>query len=539
MAMHCPSAKELAFVLAHLHSVVETDSEDHLGKRSPDTKCIVKQALQHLRAGALEILFREPPRTPLIDFAFTTDGLAISPALYSFVLISNLVRLGYRKLWVLHEPEDAVWPRVFKWIGYLLPFDHGRRLSSFPPLFITQVLEAMLCVFEGLRTLPSERARSVVLSGGHDAIHDIVALWLNGPALIGDLRDANGDTRRRERCFNLLHTLWRVIGTDTEMRAILVVYIMRAVKGHPHRLFRILSSHIDTLGKRLSVETWTDMNQLLRSLIPLATTPELRRGGFPRCIVLSTIAVMRTALADCPGLCVTVHDFLCTLCFDPRSLLVAVDHGLFTMLVELRAKGACEQSTMKGGMSSLISCALITPRAVKRFHNALPEGFRLSERSYHPDEQALLNLADERFALLQEFDQSWGNVACCASVDCTASITDVGLLRACPCGEALYCSRTCQRTNWYMGHQKMCALKSAHPEIEPLKPRDVEFLRFLQLAESYLTENYTRFVTELNAPPIVTLDLSLKAKCVQLQALTHDWPETVGGGVVKTRRNAA
>ncbi|TRM56595.1 hypothetical protein BD626DRAFT_518918 [Schizophyllum amplum] len=488
------SVQELACALARLLSAVLA-VDPPLEKRSPEIRRLVKEALRYLTTDTLrEILLRDPPlRTPLIDFTMTNDALAILFALHAFAGLTNLIYLGYLDLWALPEPQDAVWPHVFQWIGYLLPLNHSLRLSSFPPLSIMpQILDAMLSIFDSLLTLPVERARSVLLSGGHDAIRDMVAIWLYSPALTGnpDIQDLKGNTRRA-CCSAVLQNLWAVLGGETESRAILVESIMRAVKGRSRRLLRNFSAHIDALTKHLCAETWPYMDQLLCVLIPLTAVPEVHRGGFPRCTVRSAMTVLRIALADYPGLCRPAHDLLCSpCCFDPHALLVALDHGLFATLVEVRAKRACQDSALLGRMSLLISCAFISPRAVQRFQDALPEGFRLTERSYHPDEQALLDLADERFALLQEFNKLWCRIARCANRSCPSSCPDAGLLRACPCGLALYCSRACQRSHWNSGHRTMCALKSVHPEVAPLKPRDVQFLRFL--SASYLTANYAR-----------------------------------------------
>ncbi|TRM56590.1 hypothetical protein BD626DRAFT_518901 [Schizophyllum amplum] len=524
--MHWSSLKELTEVLARLQEIAQAKPQ---AERSRGIRSLIKDALRLLKSDVMEIVLRDPPRTSLVGFTLTNDALCIVSALFAFVVLSNLVNLGYRELWVLPEPEDAVWPRVLQWTGYLLPLNHGLNFSSFTPSsMIPKALDATLCVFDRLGDLPPERARSIVLSGGHNAIHDIVTLWLNGPALIGEIKDSEGEIRLA-RCCDLLHTVWPVLGKDDEMRAILIVYISRAVKGNTRRLFRTISSHIDALAKQLKSETWTDMDRLLWPATVLAVLPELHGSGFPRCTVRSAITVLRIAINDCTELCQTAHDFLGKLCYhDSRALLIALDHGLFATIVELRATGTCEHTAMSG-MAGYISFALSSPSAVRRFHNGLPNDYQNSGRSYHPDDQALLDLANERFTLLEMFDEVWCYLVKCANAKCTSS-PSAGL-RACPCGEALYCSRTCQRADWNARHKTSCALEFVHGEIVPLKPRDVHFLRFL--SHAYLRENHARFVTELKGPPIVTLDLSMRPRCDELQTFSFNTPDMQGGAIVK------
>lgn len=520
---YCPN-KVLAGVLSRLQVALKADAT--ATRRSPTIRPLIKDALRHLKTGAMKILLRDPPRTPLIEFALTIDALSIVSALISFVIITDLIDLGYHELWVLSETEDAVWPRVLQWTGYLLPLNSGLSLSSFPPLSImSEAFDTIICIFDRLSRVPSERARPIVLSGGHNAIHDIVTLWLNSAALLGENKDAEGELRLSS-CCRLLSALWPVLGVEEEMRAILVAYIVRAVKGHPRRLFRIISSHVDALAKQLNSKTWTDMGQLLWPMIALALSPELHSGGFPRCMIRSGICILRVAIADYPGLCPTSHDVLCKLCsHDFRALLFALDLGLFATLVDLRATGTCEDFAVKE-MTEIISFALVFPRAVQHFHDGLPEGYRLSDTACHPNEQELLKLADERFEMLQKFraNEFWcRRRVLCVNINCTGPrSTGLRVLRACPCGDALYCSRSCQRLHWNSDHKTSCALEMfVDEQTAPLKLRDLNFLQFLSY--SYMSRNYTRFVAELNgAPPFVTLDLSASATFEGLQALDFD-----------------
>lgn len=448
-----------------------------------------KEVLSLLKKRPLKILLDGPPDDPLLQFVHKAACKGIVSAFFSFGIIAELVLKGLTKLWVFDAPE-IVWASVFRWIEYLQPT-------------MLNAVDAMASVLEQFACLPADTSRSIILSGGYDAVRDIVTIWLHWPRLLGSLQVRN-NVARMLRCTALLQALWRVLNDHEDTQAVLVAELLRASRGDGQRLFRTLASHINLIVAREDEITgWLNLERLVWTVAALTSFPELRERGFPRKMVRAAMSAMHLALVQFQEAFVSAQELIAQMSrYDREALLIALQHGLFPMLVRHHRIHPNSDTNL---IHSLICCALVLPAAVRRLYRSLKDVDQ--DTMYHRDDQALCHVAQQRHALLQRADDDWKMIATCSNAICTTSASTA--LHACVCGEALYCSRVCQRMHWKVGqHRTECLLS---PQVNdgqaaPLRARDLHFL--VVIARAWLEENFVRLSEEYAGSFLVKLDLS-------------------------------
>ncbi|KAL1726827.1 hypothetical protein EV714DRAFT_218559 [Schizophyllum commune] len=516
---------ELCFTLEGLIGVQTSQSRKR--PLSRNARSLIGDALRLINSGSLQLILGDPPDMPLPDFVMTQDAIDIVTSFTSISYSAHLVDLGCSAVWDVVEPLD-VWPKVFRWFAYLLPLSHGLSFTSVPSLrYQAYWPKAMECMLKTLRTvleMPPERARPVLLSGGHDVISDIMTVWLRWPEMIGDVKDKDA-AALRSRCIDSVQALWLAlrVGPDDETLALFCMYMLRAVHGKPRRLFRVVDARLCDVAGRLADanddRACDDAASIMVVVCLFLMYPDLQPRRFPRGIIRSATRILRMAVRAHVKLRLITAQLIQRLwALDGRALYLALDAGIFTTIAEIHAADVDAEEELSK-LRDLISHSLSYPEAVRRFYDGLPEAAWW--QAYLPEDQTLLDLAANRYRILKAVDDSWPDTLRCFNLDCTTP-SDVHL-RACPCGNVLYCSSTCQRAHW-KAHKHRCDLRGGwHPELAPLRPRDTYFMKLI--AFDYVRQYWEDISAEIGAEgltktPILTVDHAFEARRLDLQI--HD-----------------
>ncbi|KAI5891895.1 uncharacterized protein SCHCODRAFT_01095313 [Schizophyllum commune H4-8] len=461
-----PSAR-LCFTLEGLIGVQTSQSRKRLlnGK----ARGLVRDAIRLIDTGSLQLILSDPPDMPLPDFVMTPDAIDIVTSFTSISYGAHLIDLGCSAVWDAIEPLD-VWPRVFRWFAYLLPLNHGLSFTSVPSLryhaYWPKAMECMLKTIRRVLEMPPERARPILLSGGHDVISDIMTVWLRWPEVIGEVKDEEA-AALRSRCIDSMQALWLAlrVGPDDETLTLFCTYMLRAVHGKPRKLFRVIDARLRDITARLAdandVQACDDAASIMVVSCLFLMYPDLQLRKFPRGIIRSATHILRMAVRAHTKLRLITAELIHRLwALRGRALLLSLDTGIFTTIAEMDAVDAGVEDSLRK-LRDLISYSLSYPEAVRRFHDGLPEAAWW--QGYLPEEQTLLELAANR-----------------------------------------------------------------HPELAPLRPRDAYFMRVI--AFDYVRRHWEDISAEigpegLTKTPIMTVDHAFETKRLDLQV--HDVSRTL------------
>ncbi|KAL1751823.1 hypothetical protein FB107DRAFT_221215 [Schizophyllum commune] len=462
-----PSAR-LCFTLEGLIGVQTSQSRKR--PLSRNARSLIGDALRLINSGSLQLILGDPPDMPLPDFVMTQDAIDIVTSFTSISYSAHLVDLGCSAVWDLVEPLD-VWPKVFRWFAYLLPLNHGLSFTSVPSLryhaYWPKAMECMLKTLRRALEMPPERARPVLLSGGHDVMSDIMTVWLRWPEMIGDVKDEDA-AALRSRCIDSVQALWLAlrVGPDDETLALFCVYMLRAVHGKPRRLFRVVDARLCDVAGRLADadddRACDDVASIMVVVCLFLMYPDLQPRRFPRGIIRSATRILRMAVRAHIKLRLITAQLIQRLwALDGRALYLALDAGIFTTIAEIHAADVDADGELRK-LRDLISHSLSYPEAVRRFYDRLPEAAWW--QAYLPEDQALLDLAH----------------------------------------------RCDLRGGW-------------HPELAPLRPRDAYFMKLI--AFDYVRHHWEDISAEIGAEgltktPILTVDHAFETRRLDLQV--HD-----------------
>ncbi|KAL1675283.1 hypothetical protein EV122DRAFT_281204 [Schizophyllum commune] len=386
------------------------------GTASKELRASIKEAIRLIKAGGLQRLLDAPPDKPLADFLGSLGCNEVCTQLYTLAMLADIVRRGHPALWVLPDPMD-LYPRVFRWIAYLLPLKRGFSMEyrSANRDIMLELLDGSIGIFQHVLSLPPDHARSALLSEGHDAIGDIVTIWLHWPELLSETKTRK-DEERRSRCIQLPQSLWKALG-QTDDDNVIATFFLRAVSYKPTRLFKFIERQLHEANLRLARDddtAWADATSFVIISTLLLLYRDLGMRLVPGGMVYSMTIFTRLAAAKRPHLseiCLRLLNILCA--NDSRALSTALTCGIFFLLAQLHAAHLCHEDSLTK-LRGLISGALSFPKSVELFfaHAAMSDLVRQSW--VLPEVNELRELAEKRHALLQVASQGWeANVRCC------------------------------------------------------------------------------------------------------------------------------
>ncbi|KAL1675286.1 hypothetical protein EV122DRAFT_218846 [Schizophyllum commune] len=350
-----------------------------------------------------------------------------------------------------------------------------------------------------------------------DALHTIVAMWLRWPELVSTHKLVP-DAVAWSPC--VLRAAWQVF--DPQVANDLIgTQILRLAGGSVKSVFRACGAHLRALSSTGALVRHG--GELGWHAVFISTI--LHHYDFnPQTIPSSFIASVVTVLSDILAAAPEEHDNwvqiltllfrLCT-CSDHATML-AIKHGIFPLVVRVRSICShCSTGTPPSGegfpytggttgtLTSFIRDSFWSRRAVMDFHLAqVKYAMCMPATRLRADEQTVLNIAKSRYELLMQAEKEWPSVAKCCNPQCPS--TGVTTLRSCPCGEALYCSKDCQRAHWdTKEHRFSCeehfATLLAESTSRVVKAKDVHFL--VVIARAFVEANYRRILAALDRPP--------------------------------------
>ncbi|KAL1715299.1 hypothetical protein EV715DRAFT_294302 [Schizophyllum commune] len=488
-----------------------------LSSISPSEEALhLKMVQRILRSRPLHIVLASPPDITFEAYARTVAGKTMLSALTTMKLLHfTLFRLPSPQLWPF---DKSVWRHLLRWVDYIIPVtqDYDALLRMDDDTGKLGVFAAF-GILECIASLPHEEARSYFLDSSSDALHTIVAIWLRWPELVSTHKLVP-DAVAWAPC--VLRAAWQVF--DPQVANDLIgTQILRLAGGSVKSVFRACGAHLRALSSTGALVRHG--GELGWHAVFISTI--LHHYDFnPQTIPSSFIANVVTVLSDILAAAPEEHDNwvqiltllfrLCT-CSDHATML-AIKHGIFPLVVRVRSICShCSTGTPPSGegfpytggttgtLTSFIRDSFWSRRAVMDFHLAqVKYATRMPAARLRADEKAVLDIAKSRYELLMQAEKEWTSVAKCCNPKCPS--TGATTLRSCPCGEALYCSRDCQRAHWdTKEHRYNCeehfATLLAESTSRVVKAKDVHFL--VVIARAFVEANYRRILAALDRPP--------------------------------------
>ncbi|KAL1751827.1 hypothetical protein FB107DRAFT_278301 [Schizophyllum commune] len=389
-----------------------------------------------------------------------------------------------------------LYPRVFRWIAYLLPLKRGFSLEyrSANRDIMLELLDGSIGIFQHILSLPPDSARSALLSEGHDAISNIMTIWLHWPELLAETKTKK-DEDRRSRCIQLPQSLWKALGQTDDDNALIATFFLRAVSHKPTRLFKFIERQLHEANLRLARDddsAWADATSfVVISTLLLLLYCDLGMRLVPGGMVYSMTVFTRLAVAKRPHLseiCLRLLNILCA--NDSRALSTAPTCGIFSLLPQLHAAHLCLEDSLTK-LRGLISGALSFPKSVELFsaHAAMSDLVRQSW--VLPEENELRELAERRKALLSVASQDW-------EANCS----------------------------YWKVHKQRCRLlkEGSDPEIGALHARDAHFME--RIVKDYLRERWEEISAkvDVDSTKTVLLELDITSEARVLNLILVDRP---------------
>ncbi|KAL1739370.1 hypothetical protein HDZ31DRAFT_49505 [Schizophyllum fasciatum] len=497
-------------------------------------KCLngvdVEEESQHLsmarnilRARPLHVVLDfPPPELPYDIYALLPTGRAAILALITLQHLYYIALIGpkdtHGSLWPF---DGSIWAYIIRWTEYLLPIHAGQippEILVFEDKRVPQLL-VMVAVglFECIACCPAPEARKFFLDSDNGTAQSLVSLWMLWPKLSKAVYVQALHSLRFQTVFL---DLWQLFDRDVAGR-VFGVQIRHLISG-PKEAFRVCAEHLRAQAATGDLARCGDELGRQAALV-LAILHEYDLG--PQSIPCSFVSAVTTILAneladapDCHDVWAQILATLFVLCSrSDHALMLAIKYGIFPMTVRVRqlcthcSSGApvlCDGLSITngtcGGFVAFIGTILCFPRAVQYFHDA--QGMfagRMPTIPLREDEQELVAFAERRYKLLRIAEREWPLVAVCCNPTCIAQDAS---LRSCPCGEALYCSKNCQRVHLAHDstHRRECTMNvAAHfgspRTMRSLCSKDVHFLAVI--ARAYVEENYSTIMAATGGQP--------------------------------------
>lgn len=481
----------------------------------PVERKMVLKILDMLKRRPLQRIFQEPPPhgTPYARFVGTQSNREhiqqIVEALHCVMQLSRFANL-------LHRPElrvaldTAFFASTFAWIEFLLPICRtAAEVDALPPdsdfltVGFTQVVLEYLQLFTHILLRRLQGAHDVLLASGQRATAVYVRLWMHWP-FTTTTDDGASTVGTAGAVLLLLPTLFIYMDDSAAARAALIAEILRSVRDRPTRFFRRYAQCMRAVVEYPELggdDIEMFVRTLLRGLIEFIDVPGLN-GRLPTSLALTMMGVVDHFLMTQPagGAWQAAWDVCATVCLRRTTTLVrAMEKGLFALTVRIRMTMA--HALHLDRMIRKIQTTASMPRAIRAFHATLP--LIPPSATYEFAEELTVNVFERRYTKLQADDTAWELVQTCCNAACPSGGGDADALRACACGEALYCSKTCQRAHWTEGgHRAACAsgmhsgtndIRSGTDGIRSDRLTAKQIMRYVRETRAFVEKHYADY----------------------------------------------
>ncbi|KAL1699586.1 hypothetical protein EV121DRAFT_215942 [Schizophyllum commune] len=455
---------------------------------SPRVEANIRQCIQIVRdRGSLHTVFAGQLPSPGSYGDFVSQyRVRNSPIINVYDAIYCVIFLGklsYKlKRTELCQFDADLFLSALVWIEYLLPLQSTPWLQKASQdvrdwvLFdLTRACMAFLQEF--LLHTSSDVRLQVLHSKNERATAILVTFWLYWARLrdIDRTMSSADDSETIIRSLLLLAMHYTSARIDTAARDKVIVEILHATHNRPRRFFRRYGRYLQLMmdDPRMRDDR-VSMGTVLRGLLQLSRAPALAVAHMPTKLILELITCARyyhrlgpeaptwslalTLLADC-----------CT--SSATSMTCALLHNIFMCAIDAQAvpEGTDLQYDAARLLQAMANIAQTrSPRAILAFHRAedLARSAGVNYDMSGKDQRLkyILRLFRYEYGVLQELGAVRELATRCCNVECASAERYAPVaLRACACGEALYCSRTCQRAHWTTGeHREHCPAR--HPE---------------------------------------------------------------------------
>ncbi|KAI5885241.1 uncharacterized protein SCHCODRAFT_083623 [Schizophyllum commune H4-8] len=144
---------------------------------------------------------------------------------------------------------------------------------------------------------------------------------------------------------------------------------------------------------------------------------------------------------------------------DTRTFYRAIELNLLGIMVAIRI--TAPETPLLPRMYRMLNGISDTIPAVRAFHASRSRpGVSRELALYDAQEVSIVKTYKYHHTVLAESEGSWSRIATCCNGACPLKDEErnTRALRACACGEALYCSKICQRAHWTVGgHNVECS----------------------------------------------------------------------------------
>ncbi|KAI5827290.1 hypothetical protein K523DRAFT_418560 [Schizophyllum commune Tattone D] len=434
---------------------------------SPRVEANIRQCMQIVRdRGSLHTVFAGQLPSPGSYEDFVSQyRVRNSPIINVYDAIYCVIFLG-KLSYKLKRPElcqfDAdLFLSALVWIEYLLPLRYGpwlqntsRDVRDWVLFDLTRACMGFLMEF--MLNTSSDVLLQVLHSEDERATAVLVAFWLDWARLRDIDRTMSGADEGETilRSLLLLATHYTSARIDGAARDKVTLELMLA-------------------DSRLR-DDGASMGTVLRGLLQLSHAPALAVTHMPTKLILELIACARYyhrpgTTSQTWALSLALLADSCT--SSPRCMIFAVQHNILMCAVNAQAapKGTDLQHDATRLLDAMSGVAQTrSPRAILAFHRAedLARSAGVNYDMACKDQRlkTILRLFRYEYGVLQELGAVRELATRCCNVECASAERDPSVaLRACACGEALYCSKTCKRAHWTTGeHREHCPAR--HPE---------------------------------------------------------------------------
>ncbi|TRM57821.1 hypothetical protein BD626DRAFT_574152 [Schizophyllum amplum] len=466
------------------------------------------------------VLRTEPPFTlPYTAFLATPANLG-----YSKIVCRAIYCVGRLCEYSMVLDKPALCPfdvdffiTIFAWIEYLLPIRDDVDLSPldaetriFLTLHFTPGAFTFLEAFASHST--PERVYDVVLDSRQRVTSIVVNTWMHWTKTFDCARAVeDGVVGQTSQSVIFMPLYNAALIRNNIAHAIFIAEILRAVDGHPRRFFRRYAQYIHSF-KAFPVfgEDPDFMPRFLVGAGQLALTKELAFGYLPDEVLEAMIASLDHYIEKkCAAVWRGAWEALSTLCLHRvHALPQSVAHGLLLSLARMRREDPRVHSLK--AIMDMIPGTIESTRTARGFHETYSHFMRThASFAFNANEKVVIELFEKRFELLQTTDEAWELVNTCCNASCPMGDTGSGHLRSCLCGEALYCSRACQRRHWHDGGHRNDCPGSSFDKYGTITSRELN--RVLTEARSNIELHYPHILAERasdpNAPIHLTMDI--------------------------------
>ncbi|KAL1672451.1 hypothetical protein EV122DRAFT_224660 [Schizophyllum commune] len=402
----------------------------------------------------------------------------------------------------LANEARALWPHIVRWSASLHPARNdilARNPHRDATLQAGDIAQAYLTIL--ISPMETRESAKVFLYAYPDVIAQAFELWHYLPKIQALHITPNPPAVVPEALYTpilLVHRIYEVLelapkGGRVEDRALLCAGIRRAMT--TRAFYRNIAPLTDSLRQlRLDVAFVPQIWKVhLTLLVGLTSFPELEPASVPRDAFRSVISVgtkcfeQDRLMDECGFWVVRLVDSLCCATRDNRPFVHAIGHGYLGLLKALeQATGTqFDHADVVRRLSAVAVHARVV-RAVRRAYPTLPPPGDIAAPglTWRKVAQTFSNYIDLYAA--EHRARNWRR-----SLECTNAMGPHDqIVRFCACGDAVYCSGSCQRMHWKHGHCTDCCADEGPWGLHgALSLNDITFLIEIVRADIRLMKN--------------------------------------------------